>query len=184
MINCFVTRMVQKRVLRKTVCSHRGRYIPLSSARRIAYMVNAAEPGAAEAVNYLHKIFSKNGIEHLAVCMDLRKEPQDTEAFTSVPDILMIVRENVNWYGLPQEDTMSAIMRQPFDILIDLTCREELFTADYLLRKASASFRIGTSGRPSGIYDMTVTGDGQDYPADRLAKDIIHYLTSIHTYSK
>lgn len=185
MINCFVTRIIQRHILKKNACSHQGRYVPLASARSMGFIVNAAEPGAEQAVKVLRKALTDHKIRYKGICLDLHKESPEEPELHSGPEMLVIGRRNINWYGLPEEAVCSEFTKEPFDILIDLTTGSDgLFTVDYILRKASAQFRIGTSGRQTCIYDMTVSGNSGDNAPDRLAKSIINYLISIHTDSK
>lgn len=184
MINCFATRIIQKRVLKNTVCSHKGRFIPLSSAREIGFIINACQSGSEQTVKYLSQILASHGIKYSGICLDLKKDPSKNLEHIYDRGIVIVSRKNVNWYGLPDENIVSEFTRQTFDILMDFTDGTGLFTADYILKKSTASFRIGTSSRPSGIYDMVVSAGDMDANTEKIAASIINYLTSIHNDSK
>lgn len=181
MFDCFAAHIVQKRILRKTLCCHKGSFVPMTSARRIGFIVNADETGAEQAVMNIKQVCDRNRIEYKGIYLDFRKNPPEDPRYLSTTGLVTVNRNNVNWYGLPDEDTVSAFTKLPFDVLMDLTVSRRMFTADYILRKATASFRIGISSRPTGIYDMTVSGRDEENGIDTLTVSIFNYLTSIHT---
>lgn len=184
MMNCFATRIIQKRILKNTACVHNGKFISLSSARSIGFVINACQSGAEQTARYITQVLTGHGIRYRGICLDLKKEPSKNLEYINDREITIVSRENVNWYGLPEENTVSEFTRQPYDILMDLTADAGLFTADYILKKSSASFRIGTFPRPSGIYDMIVSAGDMKNGTEKIAESIIEYLTYIHTDSK
>lgn len=186
MFECFLTRILQRKALRKVVHPHNGVYIPLDSARRIGFLANAENTGSAQAVRTVMLEMHKRKIDFRGIYFDFRKNPETEEFPDRIPSLSILHRDSVNWYGLPYENAVSEFLISPFDILIDLTQGKRIFAADYLLAKADASFRVGISACPENIYDMTVSSpDGQQSGSpDQLAKSIIKYLTTIHTDSK
>lgn len=181
MMNCFATRIIQKRVLKRIACSHKGKFVSLYSARRIGFVINACQCGAEQAVKFISQTLTVHGIKYKGICLDLKKEPSKNLEHIHDREITIVSRRNVNWYGLPEESTVSEFIQQPYDILMDLTAGTGLFTADYILKKTSASFRIGTAHGQSGIYDMIVSAGDRDADTGILAESILEYLTSIHT---
>ena len=180
MINCFLTRIMQARALKKIPYSHHGKYVPLASARRTALVVNASDPGIAAAVDIFRKEMAACGVDFRCICVDLGKEPVDDPVFASSPGIVRILRKDINWYGLPREDISGGFTDKPYDILTDMSSGKRIFTIDYLLRRASASLRIGTGPADTVSHDMTVSGTGPDTSPEELAANIINYLKTIH----
>ena len=184
MINCFLTRILQNGTLKRIVNPHHGRYVSLSDARRIGFIVNADIQGSAQAVNELKWELQKRKIDYKGICVDLRKEPQGEPEFLSTPFMSIIHRDNINWYGLPDEEIVTSFIPDHYDILIDLTDGKRLFTVDYILARSNASLRIGISRTSPSPYDMTVSvSDAGTGTPDELMRSILTYLTTIHTDS-
>ena len=185
MINCFLTRILQNGTLKRIVNPHHGKYVSLSDARRIGFIVNADIQGSAQAVNELKWELQKRKIDYKGICVDLRKEPQGEPEFLSTPFMSIIHRDNINWYGVPDEKIVTEFIPDHYDILIDLTAGKRLFAVDYILARADASLRIGISQSSPSPYDMFVSmgGDGVIKP-EELMRNILIYLTTIHTDSK
>ena len=93
--------------------------------------------------------------------------------------------ECITMLFFPDEKIVTEFITDHFDILIDLTAGKRLFAVDYILARTDASFRIGISSSSPSPYDMFVSmgGDGAIKP-DELMKNILIYLTTIHTDSK
>lgn len=184
MIDWFLTRILQKKALKKIVNPHKGKYVSLSDAGMVGFIVNAEIQGSAEAVNDLKWELQKRRINYKGICVDLRKSPRGEAGFLSTPFMSIIHRDNLNWYGVPDEKIVTEFITDHFDILIDLTAGKRLFAVDYILARTDASFRIGISSSSPSPYDMFVSmgGDGAIKP-DELMKNILIYLTTIHTDS-
>lgn len=185
MIDCFLTRFLQKRALKRIVNPHKGKYVSLSDARRVGFIVNACIPGSAQAVQELKQELQKRKIDYSGICVDLRKEPQGEPEFLSTPYMTIIHRNNINWYGVPDENIVTGFIPDHYDILIDLTAEKRLFAADYILARSNSSLRIGISSSSPSPYDMTVSVGSQGTgKVDELMKSILIYLNTIHTDSK
>ncbi len=186
MFECFLTRILQRKALRKVVHPHNGVYIPLESARRIGFVANADNPGSVKAVGTITMEMQKRRMEFMGIYLDFRKNPGEEQASISNPSVRTVRRNDVNWYGLPYDNAIKDFVQNHFDILIDLTQDKRVFAADYILAKADASFRIGVSNGSKNPYDMIVSSpDGQQTGnPDQLVKSILLYLTTIHTDSK
>jgi hypothetical protein len=186
MFECFLTRILQNKAMRKVSRPHVGKYIPLNAAHRIGFIVNAENPGSSQAVSIIEKELQKLNIEYHGICVDMRKKKSGESGITPSPALCMIQRKDINWYGLPHENRISGFLQKPYDILIDLTQDKRIFAADYILASTEASFRISISAINSSPCDMTVSsgdGPGTESP-DILLKNILIYLTTIHTDSK
>ena len=185
MINWFLTRIMQRKALKKVVNPHQGEYVSLSDARKVGFIVNADNPGSAQAVGILKQDLQKRKIDYCGICIDLRREPQSEPEFLSTPFMAIIHKDNLNWYGLPDEKIVSEFILDHFDILIDLTAGKRIFAADYILSRANASLRIGITTPSPSPYDMTVSvGENGNGTPDQLIKSILTYLTTIHTDNK
>lgn len=171
MINCFLTRIMQRRVLRRIDNPHQGKYVSFNASKRIGLITDAADPGTEDAVRIMRKETSRRNVDLAFICLDFRKE--------AVPGEQVIGRKDVNWYMLPHEDKTSAFLARPFDIIIDLTYGKKLFPAVFLIRSARATLLIGTEPCKDISYDITISRSSQTTTTAELVKSIIEYLTTI-----
>ena len=69
MIDWFLTRILQKKALKKIVNPHKGRYVSLSDAQMVGFIVNAEIPGSAEAVNELKWVLQERKINYKGIIL-------------------------------------------------------------------------------------------------------------------
>ena len=179
MRNWFLTRILQRKALKKIVNAHKGRYIPLSSARRVGFIADTACSGIAEALSELKKELNGKGIDYTGICLDTCKEPVTEKSIVSDPEISVIRSKDTNWYGIPKPEAIEKFL-EPMDILIDLTSGKRLFQTDYILKRANASLTIGIDPDLTAKYDMIISPSSMDASASELVKNILKYLTTIH----
>ncbi len=185
MIDWFLTRILQRKALKKVVNPHHGRFVSLHDAVKVGFIVNADNTGSAKAVHELRQELQKRRIEYCGICVDLRKKPLGEPEFLSTPFMTIIHKDNLNWYGLPDEKIVSEFILDHFDILIDMTSGKRIFAVDYILSRADVSLRIGITDKSPSPYDMTISaGKDSAGTAGELMKSIIIYLTTIHTDKK
>ena len=180
MRNWFLTRILQWKALKKIDNPHKGRYVSLSSARRVGFIVDACIPGTAEAVHVLKKELTGRGIAYTGICIDSGKEPLYDKEIAADSCISIIRRKNTNWYGVPKPDMLTPFIGQPLDILLDLTSGKRLFQADYIIKRSTAALIIGVDTSPTSQYDMIVSCKDEDTTETELVKNIIKYLTTIN----
>lgn len=176
----FLTRIMQRKALKKITGVHHGKYVPLKSARTVGFIVSAETPGIKEAVSKLKTVFAKMGLQYKGLCINLGKEPADEAVFVSDPMISVIKRRNLNWYGMPQKGTAGPFFGQNFDIVIDLTSGKRSFLKDFILKSICTSLLIGTDTYPDAPYDITVRRNEECTSASELTDNIIKYLTTIN----
>ncbi|HIZ85848.1 MAG TPA: hypothetical protein IAC04_05105 [Candidatus Coprenecus stercoravium] len=181
MRNWFLTRILQRKALKKLTDIHHGKYVSLSSAHLVGLIVNTENPDTAEAVKTFLKRMAAAGKACRVICLDFGKEPLTDQKLLNDSNVTILRRRNLNWYGIPRPESTAQFLQQPFDILIDLTSGKRLFQADFLLKKANAALLIGIENNRISQYDMVVSGnDGGESRSERLIDNIINYLTTIH----
>lgn len=176
----FLTRIMQRKALKKITGTHHGKYVPLKSARSVGFIVSADTPGIKEAVSRLKAALAKRSLQYRGICINLGKEPADEAVFVSDPMISVIKRRNLNWYGMPKKGAADSFFGQNFDIVIDLTSGKRTFLKDFILRSTSTSLLIGTTAYPGSPYDITVRRNEGNTSASELTDNIINYLTTIN----
>lgn len=175
-----LTRIMQRKALKKITGVHHGKYVPLKSARTVGFIVSAETPGIKEAVGRLKSVLAKRSLQYRGICINLGKEPADESVFVSDPMISVIRRRNLNWYGMPKKGTADSFFGQHFDIVIDLTSGKRSFLKDFILKSTGTSLLVGTSVYPDAPYDMTVRRNDENTSASELIDNIINYLTTIN----
>lgn len=175
----FLTRIMQRKALKKITAVHQGKYVPLKSARMLGFIVNAETPGITDTVSMIKSELAQKGLAYRGICINFGKDPADA-SFSSDPMVTVIRRRNLTWYGTPRKGIADAFLNREFDIVIDLTSGKRLFLTEFLLKSAKASLLIGTEQYRNTPYDITVCGKDGNTPAYDLAKNIINYLKTIN----
>lgn len=175
----FLTRIMQRKALKKITAVHHGKYVPLKSARMLGFIVNAETSGIADTVSMIKSELSQKGLSYKGICINLGKEPADA-SFSSDPMVTVIRRRNLTWYGTPRKGIADMFLDSEYDIVIDLTSGKRIFLTEFLLKSTKASLLIGTGQSGKAPYDITVCGKDGSTPAYDLAKNIMNYLKTIN----
>lgn len=97
-----------------------------------------------------------------------------------------IVREDseINFWGIPKEESVSAFIQQRYDLLIDASVDQEFFSR-YVAVKALADLKVNyldmddeEAVENPQIYDLTIRGNGP-LELKRYFTDIVRYLQMI-----
>lgn len=71
-------------------------------------------------------------------------------------NITYFTRGNINWNGKSMKDNVSEFIDETFDILIDLSFKEDM-AVKFLVAKSKAKFKVGNfSDKEYTFYDLTL----------------------------
>ncbi len=171
MISCFLTRILQRRAIKRINNPHIGQYISLNNSHRIGAVTDAEVPGSSEAAGILRNEAKRNGLEFHHLCIDLRKNAENGDN--------IINRKDVNWYGIPGTEKTEQFLSKSFDILIDLSKDKRPFAVEYLMRSARSSLTIGIEPSRRQEYDIVISSSDTAVSIQHVTESIIKYLTSI-----
>ena len=90
-----------------------------------------------------------------------------------------ICQKDLNWYRIPQGNTVQNFMAEEYEIIIDLTLADRL-PIQYIMAKSRARFKVGRwSESNKKILDMMIDMAGsQSLP--QLIQQVHHYLMMVN----
>lgn len=183
----FLANIVKRKLLRNVSANHKGRYVPLTSAKHVGFIFDASGPDIDKGIEILVKTLDSNGIAYKAAYVDFRKKKNRRPLSVKSSSIVLLNRKNRKWNGLPAENVFRSFVSEPFDIIIDLTQSRRVTPLEYLFSASQASLRIGIYPNRYLNYDMTVTKENTGNKNDEevsiaeLTSSIVKYLTFIQT---
>ncbi len=98
------------------------------------------------------------------------------------PEADYFFRNQLNWYSKPAGPVVENFIREPFDILINLTIRD-IYPIDYITALSKAGLKIGREeSAVSYCFDMrfSLTPEADE---KSFAYMIIHYLNQINVHA-
>ena len=91
-----------------------------------------------------------------------------------------ICQKDLNWYRIPQGNTVQNFMAEEFEIIIDLTLEDRL-PIQYILAKSRARFKVGRwSESNKRILDMMIDMAGSR-SLPQLIQQVHHYLLMVNS---
>ncbi|MBK7945479.1 MAG: hypothetical protein IPJ85_09300 [Flavobacteriales bacterium] len=91
-----------------------------------------------------------------------------------------ICQKDLNWYRIPQGNTVQNFMAEEYEIIIDLTLEDRL-PIQYILAKSRARFKVGRwSESNKKILDMMIDMAGSR-SLPQLIQQVHHYLLMVNS---
>lgn len=148
----------------------------LKNSKSVGILWNPADEGSIETYESLRKTLQTKGIK--AVGIAYIGSNREMETLTTVTHSGFLHRRNVSWYGRPQNGDGTEFIKEPFDILIDLSILKTV-ALQYILVYSSATFKVGWMGKEENYYDLNI--DVSEKPQCKfLMEQTIFYLESIN----
>ncbi len=92
-------------------------------------------------------------------------------------DVDFFSKNNLNWYGKPNNPNTNEFIEKEFDVLIDLSLVDD-FPLQYIVALSKAKFKVGRYTTDEGYYDFMINVE-EKKEIDFLIDQIKHYLTMI-----
>ncbi|MEZ4806462.1 MAG: hypothetical protein R2815_03185 [Flavobacteriales bacterium] len=151
----------------------------ISAARKVAIVYVVEDEAAHNQVrNYVKRIKEDLGISHIKALglVDQKALPHYLHAKLNFD---AICQKDLNWYRIPQGNTVQNFMAEEFDVIIDLTLQDRL-PVQYIMAKSRSRFKVGRlSESNKRILDMMIDmAGGQSLP--QLIQQVHHYLLMIN----
>lgn len=180
MKNIFLS-LIQRQILKKDSPDRLVKYTSLPEVHSFGYLYDASQEGMKEAVRVLRETLISRKIAYRGVCVDLRDESLRDTSTIANPYQVNLYPDNLSWYQSPDMTLVADFIKEPFDILLDLSSKRRLFALDYILHCSAASLKIGTDKSHPAMYDLLfAAGDGLPAPtASELVSQIFNYLSII-----
>lgn len=92
-------------------------------------------------------------------------------------------KENSEKSGAPDENLLKQLKSQHYDVVIDLTIKEN-YSLQYILTVVNATMTVGLKKSKLPFYDFSISNlpkDSKNSQVSELAKSIAFYLKTINT---
>lgn len=155
----------------------------IAEARKVGIVYVAEDEAAHTHVrNYVKRIKEEIGIGHI-MALGFTDEKELPSHLHPRLNFEALCRKDLNWYRIPQGNTVNNFMAEEYDILIDLSLTDRL-PLQYVLARSRARFKVGRLSEGNGhIHDMMIDmAGGQSLP--QLIQQLHHYLLMVNPKSE
>lgn len=153
-----LSRIFQKKGLRKYASHIPTGMTPLSSVRSVTVLLDSEDPASAECAGAAGSFFGKYGIRTDIRYIDTRSSRQKKTGPATDPGATF-QRKDLNWYGRLKKKAMNTIMHPGTDLYIDLTSRDD-YTVQFTATAFPAKFKIGSTTAERFPFDLVVSSSG------------------------
>ncbi|MBK8227892.1 MAG: hypothetical protein IPK70_12060 [Flavobacteriales bacterium] len=155
-----------------------ARNIALSRKVAIVYVVED-EAAHNQVRNYVKRLKEELGLSNIMALgySDQKVMPHFLHAKLNFEAICL---KDLNWYRIPQGNTVQNFMAEEYEIIIDLTLEDRL-PIQYILAKSRARFKVGRwSESNKKIHDMMIDMAGSR-SLPQLIQQVHHYLLMVNS---
>ncbi len=155
-----------------------ARNIALSRKVAIVYVVED-EAAHNQVRNYVKRLKEELGLSNIMALgySDQKAMPHYLHAKLNFE---AICQKDLNWYRIPQGNTVQNFMAEEYEIIIDLTLEDRL-PIQYILAKSRARFKVGRwSESNKKIHDMMIDMAGSK-SLPQLIQQVHHYLLMVNS---
>lgn len=169
----------RRALLRETMPDRRPIPRNLAEAGKVGIVYLATDEAAFNHVrNYVKKMKEELGL-HRIQCIGYVDEKVLPHFMIPKLNFDPICQKDLNWYRIPQGNTVNNFITEEFEVLIDLTLEDRL-PIQYIVAKSRARFKVGRySENGRHFLDMMIDMAGsQSLP--QLITQVDHYLLMIN----
>ena len=152
----------------------------LALARKVAIVYVVEDEAAHNHVrNYVKRVKEELGISNVMALgySDQKLMPHYLHAKLNFE---AICQKDLNWYRIPQGNTVQNFVAEEYEILIDLTLEDRL-PIQYIMAKSRARFKVGRwSESNKKILDMMIDMAGSR-SLPQLIQQVHHYLLMVNS---
>jgi len=143
----------------------------LPNLNHVKNVVVIWQPSQKKAFEYLKEEFNQANMLFNSFCVFEENNEPETDNF-------FLTSNDLNWWGLPRREKTEEFFNQNFDLLLNVTLRQNL-VLHYLTALTQAKFKIGGSPNEYNYFDLNINiGEKQD--ALFLAQQQIFYLRQLN----
>ncbi len=169
-----------RRLLRELPADRKPVVHNLALARKVAIVYIVEDEAAHNHVrNYVKRIKEELGISNvmaLGFC-DQKVLPNYMHAKLNFDAICL---KDLNWYRIPQGNTVENFMAEEYEVIIDLTLEDRL-PIQYIMAKSRSRFKVGRwSDSNKKILDMMIDLAGSR-SLPQMIQQVHHYLLMVNS---
>ncbi len=140
----------------------------LENARSVGLLFDAALPEETEVVQGFARSLESKGKKVMQLGYFDEKLQNGNLGFASFS------KKQLDWALRPKMEEATEFLRQPFDLLINLSTKSVL-PLDYIAAHSKARFRVGPFTENTFCYDLMIEQDAKD-GLKAFLKQVLHYL--------
>lgn len=174
-----VKNFFRKRKIRKLSKAVPTGLRPLSDISTINVIINVEEVGYDVLKEVILAWGRSLGKKLNIYYFDFRKLGKNELLLTSIQTT--VARNDLNWFGMPEYNKVSALIEEPSDLLISLVDNAD-FPIDFISKCSAARFKIGRRAYPGHCFDMVCSGkqaEGLPSGGYEVFQGIIEFLNKI-----
>jgi len=149
--------LFQRHALKKCTRKDDTGLLPLSEIHTAVIILNVEDQEFNQCKDDILAFFRTYNVRPDIFFFDFRKLEKNELLLTSIQTT--VLRKDLNWYGMPNEDKMNLLTSKQYDLFISLVDEAD-FTNTYSALNVSARFKIGRREFGDKVFDMIITGEG------------------------
>ncbi len=169
-----------RRLLRELPQERRPVAQNLALARKIAIVYLVEDEATHNHVrNYVKRIKEELGISNVMALgfVDQKTMPHYLHSKLNFEAICL---KDLNWYRIPQGNTVQNFMAEEYEIIIDLTLEDRL-PIQYIVAKSRSRFKVGRlSESNKRILDMMIDLAGSK-SLPQMIQQVHHYMLMVNS---
>jgi hypothetical protein len=152
----------------------------LARARKVAIVYLVEDEAAHNHIrNYVKRIKEELGISNVKA-LGYSEEKAMPHYLHAKLNFDAICQKDLNWYRIPQGNTVQNFMAEEYEIIIDLTLEDRL-PIQYIMAKSRSKFKVGRwSESNTKILDMMIDVAGSR-SLPQLIQQVHHYLLMVNS---
>jgi hypothetical protein len=172
--------MGRRRLLRELPRERKPIAKNLALARKVAIVYVANDETAYTHVkNYVKRVKEELGISHI-MALGLTDEKTLPHYLHPRLNFEAITLKDLNWYRIPQGNTVENFMAEEYEVIIDLSLEDRL-PVQYIVAKSRARFKVGRySESNKRILDMMIDMAGAQ-SLSQLIQQVHHYMLMVNS---
>ena len=169
-----------RRLLRELPVDRKPIAHNLALARKVAIVYIVEDEATHNHVkNYVKRIKEELGISNI-MALGFSDQKSLPNYLHSKLNFDAICLKDLNWYRIPQGNTVQNFMAEEYEIIIDLTLEDRL-PIQYIMAKSRSRFKVGRlSESNKRILDMMIDLAGSK-SLPQMIQQVHHYLLMVNS---
>ena len=152
--------------------------INLRQAQSVGLIYDSGDEKIFNAIKNYYRLLKQEGVKNIEV-LGYVDEKQLPVFLTPERDFDYFSIKEVNWYGKPISQNVLTFANKNFDILIDLSLKENL-PLQFILAMSQAHLKVGASGlNRNNLLDLIINLK-EDQGINYLIKNVSVYLNMLN----
>ena len=173
----FIKEIHRKRLVRDLKAAPREKKIDnIDEVKNIGVICRLGDEQHWSILHHFAKVMENQG-KNVHIIALLQKDQEIGFVITHQATHIVRSKTDMNFWGLPSDESIRPFVEQTYDLLID-TIGEENFFSQYIALRTTASLKVvyaTPAEDPSEVFDLIIRGDGQ-VELKGFFNNVIEYL--------